>query len=220
MINILKSMIVRKKISKCIYKDYLNNFKIFHPGNDEELPRKIINLVMEKKIDNALSQRQNQRRQRKYNSDNLRRRAKVRFLKSLKNTINQRLKYAGSIYFFNNLPFNFNTNVQIIANRGILNKTFKQIFSEKLGDNDENELNFNKRHNNIMVIIYLEENETISERSHYKYYKNMKYSEIYEEYLNSREFEEDINEIKKKEDIIYLEKYIDLALNLNDYFYE
>ena len=204
----------KKKVFKCTH----NNFKIFHPGNDEELPRKIINSFLEKKISITLSQRQNQRIPRKNNSDSIRRKIKARFLKSLKNTINQRLKYAGSIYFFNNLPSNFINNIAINANWGILNKTFKQIFLEKLGDNDENTVNLDKRQNNILAIEYLENNKTISEISHYKYYKNMKYSNIYEEYLNSREFEEDIIDIKMKEDKIYLEKYVDLALNLNNFF--
>ena len=39
----------KKKIFKCTHKDILNNFKIFHPGNNEELPRKIINLFSKKK---------------------------------------------------------------------------------------------------------------------------------------------------------------------------
>ena len=188
----LKANDSKKKIFKCTHKDILNNFKIFHPGNNEELPRKIINLFLEKKINITLSQRQNRKKQRKNNSDNIRRKIKARFLKSLKNTLNQRLKYASSIYFFDYLPSKFITNIAKLANRGILNKTFTQIFSEKLVDNYENAVNFDKRQNNKLVILYLENNETISERSHYKYYKNMKYSEIYEEYLNSREFEEDI----------------------------
>ena len=214
----LKANYCKKKIFQCTHKDILNNFKIFHPGNNEELPRKIIDLISEKRTNITLSQRQNLRKQRKNNSDNIRKKIKARFLKSLKDTLNQRLKYAGSIYFFNYLPSNFITNIAIFANKGILNKTFKQIFSEKFGYNDENAVNFNKRQNNILVIRFLEENETISEKSYYKYYNNMKYSEIYEEYLKSREFEEDIISIKAKEGIIYLEKYIDLALNLNNFF--
>ena len=207
----------KKKIFQCIYNENFNRFKIFHPGNNEEYPRKLINLILEKKMSTTLPQR-NKRKKRKFNSDNIRKKIKSRFLKSLKNTLNQRLKYASSIYFFDYLSSKFITNIAKLANRGILNKTFTQIFSEKLVDNYENAVNFDKRQNNKLVILYLENNETISERSHYKYYKNMKYSEIYEEYLNSREFEEDIIGIKMKEGTIYLEKYIDLALNLNDFF--
>ena len=53
----------------------------------------------------------------------------------------------------------------------------------------------------------------------------MKYYEIYNEYLNSKEFEEDINKLKKKENKKahsgnedYIKQYINLALNLNDFF--
>ena len=214
----LKANDSKKKIFQCTHKDNFNNFKIFHPGNDEELPRKIINSFLEKKTTITLSQRRNQRISRKYNLDGIRRRIKARFLKSFINTINQRLKYAGTTRFFNNLPSYFITNITKNANRSILVKTFKQIFLEKLSDNNENEVISARRQNNILAIDYLEKNETIGERSHYKYYKNMKYSEIYEEYLYSREFEEDIIEIKMKGDKIYFEKYLDLALNLNNYF--
>ena len=48
----------------------------------------------------------------------------------------------------------------------------------------------------------------------------MKYYEIYDEYINSREFEDDIIRLKEKEGEpeIYIKKYINLALELNDFF--
>ena len=48
----------------------------------------------------------------------------------------------------------------------------------------------------------------------------MKYYEIYDEYINSREFEDDIIKLKEKEGEpeVYIKKYIKLALKLNDFF--
>ena len=46
----------------------------------------------------------------------------------------------------------------------------------------------------------------------------MKYCELYEEYLNSKEFEEDIIKLVKKESKEYIKQYINLALHLIDYF--
>ena len=216
----------KKKIFQCIYNENLNRFKIFHPGNNEEYPRKLINLILEKKMRTTLSQR-NKRKKRKFNSDNIRKKIKSRFLKSLKNTLNQRLKSAGSKFYFNYLPINFVTNTTKIENRGILNMTLKEVYTKNFSENENNEINIHKMKDNILAILYLEKDEIISERCHYKYYKNMKYAEIYEEYLNSREFEEDIiklkeeqKELEEEESKIYIEKYICIALNLNDFFNE
>ena len=68
-------------------------------------------------------------------------------------------------------------------------------------------------------IDYLENNEIISEKSNYKYYKNMKYYEVIYEYLNSIEFEEDIIKLEKEgEDEEYIKLYIHLALNYVDFY--
>ena len=46
----------------------------------------------------------------------------------------------------------------------------------------------------------------------------MKYYEVFNEYLNSKEFEKEILKLKKKEDDIYIKKYITIAINLVDFF--
>ena len=51
---------------------------------------------------------------------------------------------------------------------------------------------------NILVILGIEQNEELKEESNYNNYKCMKYYEIYEEYLRSKEFEEDIIKLEKK----------------------
>ena len=94
---------------------------------------------------------------------------------------------------------------------------FEQDFSE--GENDNKEINSKNNQENILLIKYLEENEIISEKSNYKYYKNMKYYEVIYEYLNSIEFEEDIIKLEKEgEDEEYIKLYIHLALNYVDFY--
>ena len=72
---------------------------------------------------------------------------------------------------------------------------------------------------NISVLEYLEKRKTISKQSKYDLFKDMKFYQIYEEYLRSREFEIDIKNLIKKYDYKYIKKYIKLDLNLNNFFY-
>ena len=47
----------------------------------------------------------------------------------------------------------------------------------------------------------------------------MKYYQIFDEYLLSKEFEIDIYKLKEKNNYKYIKNYIRLAFGLNDYFY-
>ena len=54
--------------------------------------------------------------------------------------------------------------------------------------------------------------------SNFNYFKDMKYYEIYNEYLRSYEFEIEINRLKNKENFEYIKFYIQLAFNLINFF--
>ena len=190
-----------------------NCFNIFHPGSDEKYPRDLINLIAENKTNIYMKKRNKIKKQRKYYSDNIRRKIKSTFHNSLKNTLNNRLKYAGSNFFFDYLPQDFITDVTKDRNKQILDMTFKQIFSKDFTKNSE------KCRINDLAITHIEENKKVREKSNYDYYKKMKYYEIYEEYLRSKEFEEDIIKlVEKKESEEYIKQYINLALHLIDYY--
>ena len=164
---------------------------------------------------------QKEKKNRKYYSDNIRKKIKARFLKALKCAINKRLKNAGSKCLFNYLPQSFVADVAKEGNKEILDMTFKEVFSKDFTENEDivDKKCIKKFNHNIAVIKYLEENEIIGKKSNYIYYKNMKYKEIYLEYLKSREFEKDINKLKEeKENDDYIKKYIKLSINLNDFF--
>ena len=185
--------------------------RIFHSKN-------LNNSISEKK---TKSKRSKKKQKRKYNSDNIRRKIKSRFHKSLKNTLNKMLKYSGSNYFFDYLPQSFITNVTKARNKKILNMTFEDFFSQdfcEFADNDT-EKNSEKWTAGKNVITKIEqEDENIREKSNYNVYKKMKYYQIYNEYLRSKEFEEDIIKIEKKEGKEYTKQYINLAYHLIDYF--
>ena len=159
---------------------------------------------------------------RKQNSDNIRKKIKARFLKSLKNTINRKLKMAGSTEFFNFLPQIFISNVSKEKNKHILDLTFKEIFSKKFIEDDKcNESDMKKYYHNLSVLEYLENNNEISEKSNFNIIKNMKYYQIFEEYLKSNEFEMEINNLKlNKENDKYIRNYIIKAINFIEFFYK
>ena len=78
-----------------------------------------------------------------------------------------------------------------------------------------------KKYNaNLSVLDYLEKNNDISKKSNYSKFKGMKYYQIFEEYLNSKEFEIEISclRMEKGVDDKYIKKYIKLAYSLNNYF--
>jgi hypothetical protein len=209
-----------KIIFKSINKEIINSFKIFHPGYIVQYPRELINSISDKKICVNIYQRSKQKKDRKYYADDMRKKIKARFLKDLKNAVNEKLKYAKAKVLFSYLPQNFVKNPNKNINKEVLDMTFKEVFTNNFDNIKENKTKSYLRYSqyNTSVINYLEENEVVGEKSNYNSYKNMKYKEIYDEYLNSREFEENINKIINDESEEYAKKYIELALHLNDFF--
>ena len=114
-------------------------FNIFHPGSVEEYPRNLINLIAKNKAKISFPKRNKIKKKRKFNSDNIRRKIKRTFHNSLKNTLNKRLKFSNSIFFFDYLPQNFITNVTKDRNKPILNITFRQLFLNDFCEIENNE---------------------------------------------------------------------------------
>ena len=201
-----------------------NKFYIFNCGNKDKIVRKFINETLKKKKfiileKMAKSKKIPYQHVRKYNADNIRKKIKARFLKYLKNNINERLKRAGSKYFFTFLPQNFICNVGKNINRGALNLTLEEVFTKILYEK-EKEINsaLEKYNHNQKVLNYLKNNKIFSESSNFHIFKDIKFYEIYYEYLKSNEFEIEINRLKSKEDFEYIKLYIQLADNLINFF--
>ena len=214
----------RKDIFREVYE---NHFYIFSPGESDNHIRNLIKLISENNIDVNSSKKGSKRKKRKFDLDNIRKKIKGRFLKTLKNTLNEKLVYAGSKHLFDFCPQMFVSNITKKGNRGVLNKTFREFFFMDFieGKNKVNQINSQRCRENKNVIIYLEKNKTLSEKIGYEFFRNMKYYEIYNEYLNSKEFEDDIIELKhieskkaQSDNEDYIKQYINLALNLNDFF--
>ena len=214
----------KKDIFKVSYSNNLNIFNIFNKGNNDNISSYMIyeDFDMDKNC-NSFPKKQKRKKyikKRKDNADNIRKKIKSRFLKALKNAINQKLKNAGSKYFFNLLPQSFIINLSKEKNKEILDLSLKDIFLKDFNIKEKGKrADINKYKNNIFVLNYLEKNNDISEKSNFNIIKNMKYSEIFNEYLLSKEFEKEISTLKEeKENDKYIKDYIIKAKNMLNFF--
>jgi len=201
---------------------YPKSLFIFNKGGNDNYIRQLIKESFQNNKEYFFSKRAKKgkkKKKRKDGKDNIRKKIKVRFLKTLKIRVNELLSLAGSEKKFKYLQQEFITNVNKDINRDILDLTFKEIYSkdfckDKIRDNSSEQ----KYKDNQSVLKYLEEEKEISEKSKYDIFKNMKYYQIFEEYLKSEEFEKDIYKLKEKYNNEYITNYIRLAFELNDFF--
>lgn len=200
-------------------------FSIFNYGNYNKYSRKLIDEVLKSHnnektsdIKNKKSQKKKKLLKRKENTDNIRKKIKSRFLKNLKNAINEKLRQAGSTKFFSFLPQNFICNISKQKNKEVLNLSLKEMFSKNFYINEKDK-DLKKYYHNISVLEYLEQNPDIVEKSNYNIFQKMKYHQIFKEYLKSKEFEMEIANLKQeKENDKYIRKYIIKANNFLDFF--
>ena len=216
--------------------DYPKDFHIFNCGQYNQYSRQKINEVMnELSINNSKEEAEDittnsgskkkikkikNVQKRKENADNIRKKIKSRFLKVLRNTVNERLKIAGSQKFFKFLSQKFISNISKEKNKAALDLTFKEIFSKDFSEGEtKDQAEYNNYYHNLEVLNYLEKNKEISENSNFNIFKNMKYSQIFNEYLKSKEFEIEIASLKReKENEKYIKDYIIKASDLIDFF--
>lgn len=171
----------------------------------------------------ADGKRKKVKKQRKFKSDDIRKKIKVRFHKVFKDKINEYLKRAGSELLFSYFPQNFLTNTSKNFNSQFLDLTFEQLLSEdftKYLSNYQSFRNDQKKYAiNLEVLSYLEEFPEIAKNSGFSVVKNMKYKDLLSKYFLSKEFENSIVELKNdNESDDYINEYIFLAKNYINYF--
>ena len=182
-----------------------NTFKIEHFFIDEEGKKK------------------KAKKKRKYKSDDIRKKIKVKFHKALKKIINQNLKNAGSEELLSFLPQAFMGNISKKFNNKYMNITYGELLSidfinfeeaDKTSENEQKQYIKNKK-----FLEYMEKYPEISKNSGFDKIKNMKYRDIYKAYLLSNEFENDIIQLKNKnENDDYINSFIMLAESYINYF--
>ena len=154
---------------------------------------------------------------RKENKDNIRRKIKRSFFnKYVIPKLNMILKNNGSNLYFMRLPQSFVSDIRIKNNKKVINMTLSEIFlNEEINVNNTNKDLTNYFHN-LKVI----NNMDIKENKEFQKILNMKFYELFNEYLNSVEFQiDEINRLKKKKfENSFISRYISISRNFIDFF--
>ena len=254
--NIIRHKGKKKKIIEEDKKNKFISLKLFNPKGDSEECKKVREEIdkiiyeikpastsseknpFEKKLFFISNEEHTHnpivKKRRKENPDNIIKKVKHKFLKSLKNRINIKLKMEKSKYLFDFFPFIFVSNINKQKNKNIINKKLIELYrtnffdeytnenlikdkNKYLTEKNKNEKKYNK---NLKVIEYLEKNINIMKKTNFDYIKEMTYGKIFNEYLESRDFEEDILKLKKIEKPEYIKNYIIKAYTFIEYFSE
>ena len=241
---------IPKKITNPFKVYNSTEFNIFHPGGNCPLYNKVKEQIKDlentqtinttcncnkfkvhKKSKIKRKRTKKEKIERKRKPDNIRKKIKSRFFKSLKIRINQILKSAKSQELFDLLPQCFIINITKKVNKFVIDFPLKKLLTynfivEKLiNENKEVENNMRttdlkKYERNIKVIKYLENNDNILKNSKFNIIGNMTFSEIFEEYLKSDEFEKEIIKLEKEgNDENYIKDYIVKAFGFIKYFH-
>ena len=212
--------------------------KIFKPTESKEKKEKIFDVVLRERereikslftnIENEESnsnindenflkrKRYPQKRRRRENQDNMRKKIKRGFMNiALITKINVNLKLNNIISYLEKFPQNLVCDVTKKTNKDLIDMTLEQIFEKKeLYDEDD----LSKYEHNLKVI----KSKEVQQNSELKAILNKKYSELFEEYINSKEFKVDeINRLRKnKMSDSYIERYIYLSKHFIKFFSE
>ena len=156
-----------------------------------------------------------QMHKRKYKPDDIRKKIKARFHKSIKNIINDNLRKAGSKKLFTYLPQVFISSITKEKNRSVLNLSFREILQKDFVSEADSKkyknrnVDIAKYKRNISVLEYLDNNPEICQNSGFDIISNMKYADLLDEYFRSEEFERAICKLREEnEDEEYIKEYI------------
>lgn len=160
---------------------------------------------------------------RRYAPDDIRKKIKSKFHKSIKNIINLKLKRAGSSKLFVFFPQNFVSNITVKLNKMALNYTYEELIKTNLASElfkfKANSVDISKHYFNLEVLNYLDENPLINELSSFNIIRKMKYKALLKAFFISKEFENSIIELNQKgEKMEYIEKYVNVALRYVHFF--
>ncbi len=211
LIQINQGRIKLKESAKFKKRNIFNKFKVYH--------------IEPKKIKDKLSYKQ--RHKRKYKPDDIRKKIKARFHKSIKNIVNENLRQAGSKYLFSFLPQIFISSISRDKNHQVLNISYRDLIKKDFISNIDDKKYKNKNvdlvkyKNNLKVLEYLDQNPDICERSGFDIISKMKYGDLLEEYFKSYEFEKAINKLREEnEEEDYIKEYVNKAKTYVKFFSE
>ena len=157
---------------------------------------------------------------RKFDADNIKKKLKSKFLKNLKKCVNEKLIEACSPKLFKSLTQIFIIDVSKETNSAAFNLSLEELLSKNFCKGKEcKESDIKKYEHNLSVLKMLEENKNLSIKSGFEYFKKMKYSQIFEEYLKSEEFNQTIIRLEEKEENPnYIDKILCIARDFNSIY--
>ena len=189
--------------------------------------KKICNKFKISKVETKNKSSNRLKHKRKYKPDDIRKKIKARFHKSIKNIINDNLKKAGSKHFFSFLPQIFISSIARETNHQVLNLNYRELLQKDfVSDIDENKyknknVDYSKYKNNLRVLEYLDNNPEICKNSGFDIISRMKYRDLLDEYFKSDEFDKAIYKLREeKEEEDYINEYINKAKNYVKFFSE
>ena len=154
------------------------------------------------------------KKRRRENLDNIRKKIKTIFFNNyIYNKMNDALKSKKSKLYFFKFPTSFVNDIKKDTNKDIINISLFNIMSNKELYNENDLTNY---YHNLKVI----ENEEINENEELMKILNKKYSELFKDYINSKEFNiTEINRLKNNNmENSYIERYIYQSKHFIDYF--
>lgn len=162
---------------------------------------------------------------RKFKPDDIRKKIKARFHKTLKSILNSFLIKAGSKKVFDFLPQCFVSNISKKMNYNALMLTLREIFefdfcTISIESRSKNiTVDRRKHQNNLEVLSYLDNHPDIAEKSGFNVFAKKSYCDILKEYFVSEEFLHSIKKLKyEKESEEYIMEYKKKAFNYVSFF--
>ena len=193
----------KRKIFKTIYRIRLDEFNLISNSSVSEKTFLKNKVVPTKK-------------RRRENLDNIRKKIKTGFFNNfIYKKINDALISKKSKLYFFKFPISFVNDIKKDTNKDIINISLLEIMLKKELYNEKDLINYN---HNLKVI----ESKEIQKNEELNEILVKKYSELFKEYINSKEF--NVNEINRLKNNnmgnAYIEKYIYQSKNFIEYFSE
>ena len=232
--NINESSQAPKSIFKQLNQKRFNhlrnsiNIELYREANvnpSEPSIENVNTLICNKSIKNGNTNQKKKKKKRKFKPDDIRKKIKARFHKTLKTILNKYLLYGGSQMVFDFLPQCFLVNITKKLNHFALKLTLRELiefdFCKELNEGGIRKKNVDSKKylHNKMVLNYLDHNNEISQKSGFNTFSKKTYRELLKEYFSSEEFLISLKRLKiEGENDEYIFEYKKKALGYVSFF--
>jgi hypothetical protein len=204
------------------------NIELYREANvntTEPLSENVNTFICNKSIKNGNVNQKKKKKKRKFKPDDIRKKIKARFHKTLKTILNKYLLCAGSQMVFDFLPQCFLVNITKKINHFVLKLTLRELiefdFCKELNEGSVRKKNVDikKYLHNKMVLNYLDHHNEISQKSGFNIFSKKTYRELLKEYFASEEFLVSLKRLKiEGETDEYIFEYKKKALGYVSFF--